>query len=277
MTTEVDIIEAASDLAALLEAESIPKHQAARDKAIRGALRKVTRLARSRFRAQRKAVLDSHALANLHATLTTAGHTQESLREDRGPGQPLEDDITALLATHIYTVPVTANEQAAFARAITTAIDSGAEASADMLTVAFPKTESFVSEYLKDGGFSRLTGDLDKTTVDQLASAVADAYESGADFDGIVQAVKDSFAQASDVRAKMIAQTELNDAYNQGVMHFGKEAGATQKSWILDLAPCLICIANAADGQVDIDEDFESGDDAPPAHPNCFCSLLVSA
>ncbi len=93
----------------------------------------------------------------------------------------------------------------------------------------------------------------------------------------MVQAVKDSFAQANSVRAAMIAQTELNDAWNQSVVHFGKEAGATKKSWAVDLAPCIVCIENAADGSIDFDEDFASGDDAPPAHPNCLCSLMVHA
>ena len=41
--------------------------------------------------------------------------------------------------------------------------------------------------------------------------------------------------------------------------------------------PCIVCIANLEDGEIDMDEDFESGDDAPPAHPNCMCSLMVHA
>jgi hypothetical protein len=146
-----------------------------------------------------------------------------------------------------------------------------------MLNVSRGTTESFIAEYLKDGGFTRLTGDIDKTTVDRLAAAVADAYESGADFDGVVQAVKESFADAGSFRAGMIAQTELNDAWNQSVMHFGEQAGATMKTWITDLDPCVICIGNTLDGAVLLTEDFPSGDDAPPAHPNCFCSVMVSA
>ena len=39
---------------------------------------------------------------------------------------------------------------------------------------------------------------LDQTTVTTRLGR-RDAYESGADFDGVVQAVKDSFAQASSV------------------------------------------------------------------------------
>lgn len=202
----------------------------------------------------------------------------ESLREAEDPDRArLEADIASALSAQVYMVPVTAEEQKAFAGAITAAVDSGGESASDMLGASPPKTESFVAEYLKDGGFSRLTGDLDKTTVDNLASAVADAYESGADFDGVVKAVRDEFSTASNYRAKMIAQTELNDAWNQSVLHFGNEAGATKKSWITDVAPCIVCIENALSEPIDIDEDFESGDDAPPAHPSCMCSLLIHA
>ena len=78
-------------------------------------------------------------------------------------------------------------------------------------------------------------------------------------------------------RAKMIAQTELNDAFNQGVFQFGKDAGATGKSWDTDIAPCMVCIENELAGVIDIDDDFPSGDDAPPGHPRCMCSLGVHA
>ena len=203
-------------------------------------------------------------------------HTSESLREAEDPDRAtLEAEIASALSAHIYSQPVTAADQSTFASAIAKAIDAGSEAAATMTSTSAGDTESFIAEYLKDGGFSRLTGDLDKTTVDRLASAVADAYESGADFDGVVQAVKDSFADATTTRAKMIAHTELNDAFGQSVLHFGREAGATTKTWETDLTPCVVCIANALQGSIDLDEDFESGDDAPPAHPSCMCSLIV--
>ena len=274
MTPQSEIIAAANDLAALIEAGEVPKHQAARDKAIRGALLKVQTLTRKRFRAQRKAVLDSHALANLKTVLD-----RERLAEAEDPKRAkLEADIAAEIGTHVYMVPVTAEQAKTYEGAVAAAVDAGGDAASDMLSTAAPQsTESFIAEYLKEGGFMRLTGDIDKTTVDNLASAIAETYESGGSFEDVVQAVKDSFQVANDFRARMIAQTELQDAYNQSILHFGREAGATQKEWITDLAPCAICIANAADGVIDLEDDFSSGDDAPPGHPNCLCSVTVHA
>ncbi len=111
--------------------------------------------------------------------------------------------------------------------------------------------------------------------MDRVAGAIADAYEGGANFDAAVAAVKSEFKDMSDYRVKMIAQTELNDAYNQSILHFGREAGAEYKYWETDLAPCPVCIENALAGRIPIEDDFPSGDDAAPAHPNCLCSTGV--
>lgn len=273
ISPEAEVLHAAHALTALIEAEP-SRHQVQRDRDLRGPFRKIKLLARRRFRAQRKAVLDSHALTKLKDLLDRAGHVKEAEDPER---TRLESDIANEIAAQIYMLPTTAKDSETFTGAIKAAVDSGGVAAADMTATAEPETESFIAEYLKDAGFSRLTGDIDQTTVNNLGKAIADAYESGLAFDGIVQAVKDSFADANDVRAHMIAQTELNDAYNQSLMHFGQQAGAKKKSWLVDLAPCIVCIENAADGEIGLDEEFASGDDAPPAHVNCMCSIMVHA
>lgn len=266
MRRDAALIDAVNDLAVLIESATQPKLQILRDKATTRPMLVIQKLARARFRKQRAAVLAGHALRKIHAGM---------LREAEGDER--EAEIAAAIGPSIYGQPVTALDQKAYAKAIVKAIDTGAAAISDHLSAANPETESFVSEYLKDGGFTRLTGELDKTTVERLAGTIADAYEQGADFDGVVSAVKSEFAYMATSRAQMIAQTELNDAYNQSIMHFGEEAGATKKSWDTDLAPCIICIENELAGLIDIDEDFPSGDDAPPGHPNCMCSLMVHA
>lgn len=48
-------------------------------------------------------------------------------------------------------------------------------------------------------------------------------------------------------------------------------AGATQKSWVGGTCPA--CQENADAGWIDEDETFPSGDDEPPAHPNCSCDI----
>jgi phosphohistidine phosphatase len=49
------------------------------------------------------------------------------------------------------------------------------------------------------------------------------------------------------------------------------DEGATEKSWVG--GTCKTCQENAEAGWIDMDDQFPSGDDEPPAHPNCGCEL----
>jgi phosphohistidine phosphatase SixA len=50
-----------------------------------------------------------------------------------------------------------------------------------------------------------------------------------------------------------------------------KDEGDTEKSWVG--GTCETCQENAQAGWIDMDDQFPSGDDEPPAHPNCDCEL----
>jgi hypothetical protein len=77
---------------------------------------------------------------------------------------------------------------------------------------------------------------------------------------------------------EMIARTEINMAMNQGVLEAGRQAQSAglnvRKVWTLGPNPCPQCEDAAAEGDIDLDDDF-GGDagDAPPLHPNCECSV----
>jgi hypothetical protein len=59
-------------------------------------------------------------------------------------------------------------------------------------------------------------------------------------------------------------------------MRAAKDSGVdTLKSWETADDPCPICIENEDAGDIDVDDDFPSGDSAPPAHPWCYCALGV--
>lgn len=133
-----------------------------------------------------------------------------------------------------------------------------------------------VEQYLRDHSLEKLTGQINKTSVDRLRNALADAYESGEDYTGLVDTIKEEFADFADTRAELIAQTEMNNAYNQGRKQLGLDLGFNEKSWSADgPAPCPECIGNVLEGWIGMDEAFPSGDFEPVAHPGCFCSLDV--
>jgi hypothetical protein len=75
-------------------------------------------------------------------------------------------------------------------------------------------------------------------------------------------------------RAELIARTETVNSFGQGLKEFGTQSGAIGKEWD-DTGATDECADNTAQGPIDIDENFSSGDDAPAAHPNCRCNMRL--
>lgn len=171
---------------------------------------------------------------------------------------------------------ITAGMAADYASLLKAAVSAGYTSLADEIEATASKpSDTFVETYLREHSLEKLAGDLNATSVTRLRNALADAYEDGASFEGMVDAIKDEFADFSTKRAEMIAQTGMNGAYNGGRKQLGLDLGFNEKSWNPDGLACLLCMANVAQGWIGIDEDFESGDDTAPAHPNCDCSLDI--
>lgn len=82
-------------------------------------------------------------------------------------------------------------------------------------------------------------------------------------------------AAFNEKRAEMVARTEVAKAHIAGNMTAYLDSGEVKgKRWLLAMEPCKICEANAAQGEVPIDDPFLSLDLAPPAHPNCECDVV---
>lgn len=163
-----------------------------------------------------------------------------------------------------------------YSKALSAAIEAGYSTLADEVGANTELAEDVVQAYLKDHSLTKLTGDFEATTVERLRNALADAYAKGADYEGLVEAVQDEYGGFNDVRAGMIAQTEMNAAYNAGRKQLGLDMGFNEKAWDPDGTACEeICVPNVLDGWIPIDDEFGSGDDAAPGHPACDCSLNV--
>jgi len=80
-------------------------------------------------------------------------------------------------------------------------------------------------------------------------------------------------------RAKLIAETEIKNANSQGVLEAYRQAVShgigLQKYWVTNGEDtcCDECAGNEAEGPIDVDQPFSSGDDCPTAHPNCNCTM----
>jgi hypothetical protein len=102
----------------------------------------------------------------------------------------------------------------------------------------------------------------DGLTVDQLSNELESSY------------------QFSNLRAETIARTELASAHVEGTLTTWKLSGVVEgKRWLLGSEHPGVedeCDENEADGVIDLEDVFSSGDDGPPAHPNCVCALVSS-
>jgi len=116
------------------------------------------------------------------------------------------------------------------------------------------------------------------STRDMLRSTVTTALEEGWSNDHLADELENNFAFSSS-RAETIARTEIKRADMQGSLSAYKESGVVQgKESLLsfDYDDDDECQENADAGVIPLDEDFPSGDDAPPYHPNCRCDLVPS-
>lgn len=205
-------------------------------------------------------------------------HAITTLREDAG-------DITAderrrRLALSLIpdsfqplSFALTAAEKNDWADVINTAIDRAAKQLADEIDSAEVIGATFQAQYLREHSMERLAKDIQPETVKQLRAAVVDAYTENAEYGTIVNAIQDAYAKMSSNRAELIAQTELNTAYNAARGELAARSGMNEKAWATESGdPCPICLDNEAAGWIPIEDAFPSGDQLPTAHPRCYCS-----
>lgn len=88
----------------------------------------------------------------------------------------------------------------------------------------------------------------------------------------LAQALRD--ALQDDAWARMVALTELTRASAEAARAAYTASGVTQWRWKTEPDACPICVANEKAGPRDIGEAWPDGSAAPPAHPNCRCSVL---
>lgn len=107
-----------------------------------------------------------------------------------------------------------------------------------------------------------------------IASLLDDAVNQGWGVDQFAEALGNAYAFSA-TRAEMIARTETRLADSKGNLAGWKQSGVVaQKVWLISNDGCCDdCQDNADEGPIDLDDDFPSGDDSCPAHPNCKCVI----
>lgn len=120
---------------------------------------------------------------------------------------------------------------------------------------------------------------ISESTRDMIYTDVNNAVAEGWSNQRLSKAIQDGRGFDKS-RADMIARTETAKANGAGALdgyRAAADAGVKlKKEWIRasqnEGDDCDICQANADQGPIDIEDAFESGDMAEPAHPKCMCT-----
>lgn len=182
--------------------------------------------------------------------------------------QSFLEDVGAQSA-HNAVASVGIDDEGIFGLANTRAIAYAEERAAEMVG------RKWVDGVLVDNPDARWV--ISDTTRDNIQTLVTKAYEDGKTPAKLAEQIKDS-ETFSAARAKLIAKTETSTASINGTLSGWRESGVVEgKSSLLssDHDKDDECDDNADAGVVALDDDFPSGDDGPPYHPGCDCSLVA--
>lgn len=115
---------------------------------------------------------------------------------------------------------------------------------------------------------------IDDATRNRIRDLVTKNLRENKSIDDLARAIQSEFKDMSKSRAYTIARTETADALSDASMKQAKSEGMEEKTIILGANACEICIGNESDGWIGIYDGFSSGEDRPPFHPNCVCSVI---
>jgi SPP1 gp7 family putative phage head morphogenesis protein len=116
---------------------------------------------------------------------------------------------------------------------------------------------------------------ISETTRDGIRSLVTQTVKGEMSVLDLPKALENSYGFSAS-RASMIARTEVRIANGEGMLGGLIASGnVQQKVWITQEDDLVsdICQENADAGPIDLMDDFPSGDQVEPAHPNCRCTV----
>lgn len=126
-----------------------------------------------------------------------------------------------------------------------------------------------------------LEDELDDTTTSRVGGIIDKAFATPLAYAAMVGLIRDEFRswiEAGDgetSRAETVALQEVSTAYHDGGRDFVDMwrggNGPVEKRWNAEDDACDECLENESEDFIDSEAPHSSGDDEPPAHPNCRC------
>jgi phosphohistidine phosphatase SixA len=197
-----------------------------------------------------------------------------------GMPAPDHDKRQVLAALPLHSQPFAVKFRKATSAAYTAGADRAAAQLPSTVTEATP-----VKKHPPLPGPSREPEDvedsLDDTTTERVGSIIDKAFLTPLTYAAMVGLVREEFQswmnakEGETSRAETVALQEVSTAYHDGGSDFVDNwrggNGPVEKRWNAEDDACEECLANEAEGFIDSEAPHSSGDDEPPAHPNCRC------
>lgn len=133
--------------------------------------------------------------------------------------------------------------------------------------------DAYISQLKAQGNYLLNQSNIDNLTRNKLIKTIEQGKLDGMTTDELAAEINANFGDISESRSMMIARTETNQATSSADLAVAKENGGQLKAWVVAGQGGDECDDNEADGPIPLDQAFSTGDDAPPAHPNCECYL----
>ena len=188
-----------------------------------------------------------------------------------------DGDVTQDEALEAINAPVRSLTTGQIAEALETG-KPVARVATDLLSYRDPEAVAWAEQHAaklisSDGA----GGELADATRNMLQRTIAKAIAEKLSNQQIADLLQRDYA-FSRARAELIARTEVRNATGHGRLAGAQRVGMLFKDWLLsnDDSPCPLCVGNAAQGCIPINEPFSSGVMAPLAHPRCRCTATYT-
>lgn len=209
-------------------------------------------------------------------------HFEQAHKADTESWQPNLDSWVQI------STPVAEALQDEFMNAVGQFVNAGINLTPDALLALDQRAQAFAHERgaelvgmrLVDGEFVPNPNPqwaITETTRETIRGLVEKAFAEGCTPQQLRDAIESS-VMFSRQRAMTVARTELARAHVRGSLEGASQAGVTKKRWLINPeSPTAYeddCGANQDQGAIPLASPFQSGDDGPPQHPNCECTLI---
>lgn len=197
------------------------------------------------------------------------------LKGSKGIKKGAEEELIALLLGTFSADWLTMTRDKVKETLETSFIFGGKQALSQVgVNIGFDLSNPRAKDWLEKNALEHATS-INDTVKDQVKQRIVSGVEQGLSANDLADSISEFFDKQGGWRALRMARTEVIGGYSGGSLEGYKQSEVVKmKRWLTAGGVDDVCGDNEAQGVLRLEDAFASGDDAPPAHPNCKCVLI---